>query len=356
MSRSFLGITALLTLLTTLALAQPPAEPPKPAEAKPEPAQPDAPKPGDAPTADKPAADKPAAEKPPSPDELLRYKFAAGDVLHYQVKTGLAVHQTAGKAVHDMQLSRDDLVTLKVTELDDKGFAHLQQRYARLSAKGRFDGQDFAFDSRSPANAETKFGKLLNPFYERLAGGDLQLLVGPQGEVAEVRGYAELLRDVIVGNPLATQCAGGGTNNALRVLAEEQTVIFGNKVVQPGEKWIVPIDLEAPALGRVRGQRIYSLVGPDKVGSRSTLRINVMTVLGLELALDRDGTRLTGRMTTSESTGVAQFDKLAGRLVPLKVGYKLSGKLSAVVKGVATDIEDDQTHTISVELLETLPK
>lgn len=365
MFRSYLVAAALVALLTSFALAQTP-EPAKPDPAKPEPAKPEPAKPADAkpgpeksdsaPKKESAPAAKPQSDKPPSPDELLRYKYAPGDVLHYQIKSELAVQQAAGDAVHHMSLSRDDIVSLRVAELDDKGFAHLQQRFVRLTAKGRFDGQEFFFDSKATPNRDARFGKLLNPLYERLAGGEVQLLVGPQGEISEVRGYAELVRDVIAGNPLAMQCAGGGTNNALRVTAEEQSVIFGNKVVKPGEKWEVPIDLEAPALGRVRGRRVYTLVGPDKVGSRPTLRINISTELALDLALDRDGTRLTGRLSTSDATGVAQFDKQAGRLVSLKVGYKLSGKLTTVIKDVTTEIDDDQSHTIAVELLDKLPQ
>jgi hypothetical protein len=258
--------------------------------------------------------------------------------------------QRTGDKTRESSVEREDLLTRTVVEIDDKGFAQTRLQIEAVRVNAVFDGQTYVFDSREKTRPQgTAVAKALNPLFERLATGEYRVHIGPQGEVPEVRGYAELLRDVLMNNPLATQLAGGGFNNSARVMAEEQLVQFGNKVVQPGEKWSVPIDLEAPGVGRARGQRTCTLVGPEKMGERELLRINIATDIVYDVLLERDDARVSGTMTTAESSGVAWFDKSAGTLVSLKVSWKLAGTLTAIVNGMTVEIENEQTHGVTVE-------
>lgn len=345
-----LTVWFVLGFASTLLAAQAPQ--PEPDQAQPADAKPAEPKPPEAKPEETPADTKTADAKPEttSPDQLLRYKFAPGGVQKFRVVTNQKQIQRVGDKTRETTIEREDLTTRTVIELDDKGFALARVQIEALRVNAVLDGQTYAFDSRTKSRTQgTAIGKALNPVFERLAAGEYRILIGPQGEVPEVRGYAELIRDLLMNNPLASQVIGGGHNNSARVAAEEQTVPFGNKVVQPGEKWSVPVDLESPGVGRARGQRVYTLVGPERMGDRELLRINIATDLVYDVLLEREDARVSGTLTTAESSGVAYFDKAAGALVSLKASWKLSGTLAATVKGLKTEIENEQANSVTVE-------
>lgn len=361
----------LLAGLSAMALAAPmqdPAEPPK-AESAPEPVA-------------KPAAepDKPAAEKPETPESppeekgglLLRYKFAPGQTLAFKSRAEFQQRDEANGVSQETTLVREQTDRIKVLELDEKGRAQVEWTIDGLKIDGSFPLGKYQFAADQPPETTTPLGKILTPLYQRTQGLVLRLAIGPQGEFSDLRGYADRVQEVATGHPLAVQCGYGGTNNGLRVALEDLSVIFGDKVIRPGEKWDIPIQLEAPALGRVRGKRVYTLVGPEapaadgaKADSASTsdpkiaatnlakLRVQFTTDLQYDIAVEQGDVTVTGKLASTESSGVAIFDPVAGRLESLKSRYKVNGKLSVISGGMTKEISIDQTQSVTVDALPT---
>src|SRR3990170_4414408 len=103
-----------------------------------------------------------------------------------------------------------------------------------------------------------------------MSGSAVELVVTPLGEVKEVKGFAELFADLLKDNPIAVQFVGGGSNEAAK----------------PGDFWEVPFEIDLPKLGKFKGKRVYRYEGPDKVGDRTTAKIDVATELAGDLDID----------------------------------------------------------------------
>ncbi len=327
---------------------------------------------------DKPGPGKPDGEKPETPEPpeekgglLLRYKFAPEQTLAFKSRAEFQQRDEANGVTRETVLVREQTDRIKVLELDEKGRAQVEWTIDGLKIDARFPQGKYQFAADQPPETTTALGKILTPLYQRTQGLVVRLAIGPQGEFSDLRGYADRVQEVATGHPLAVQCGYGGTNNGLRVALEDLSVIFGDKVIRPGEKWEIPINLEAPALGRVRGKRVYTLVGPatpgdaaktdaagaggSKPADPAKLRVQFTTDLQYDIAVEQGNVTVTGKLATSESSGVAVFDFALGRIESLKSRYKVNGKLSLISGGMTKEISIDQTQSVTVDALSQQP-
>src|SRR5262249_1065682 len=156
--------------------------------------------------------------------------------------------------------------------------AERRKMNAEFGALGKFE-----FDSKSTErDTGSAIGGALTPLLERLTGSEYQVIVDPLGKVGEVKGYAELIADILKDNPLAGQFGGG--DNASAVMSEQDAfVIFSDKPVSVGDQWEVPIEMELAKLGKLKLKTTYTYEGPDTVGDRKTVRIALSGEMTIEL-------------------------------------------------------------------------
>ena len=136
---------------------------------------------------------------------------------------------------------------------------------------------------------------------------------------------------------------------------EASKVASSDKPVKAGDKWEVPVDMELPKIGKLKGKTTFTCEGPDKVGDRKTVRLGVTTDHAFDLNAEQGGAKVTGTMTTTNSTGTVQFDPEAGRVVSIKRTFAMSGQLSVDVNGMAIPVDSQQEQTVALELLDKLP-
>src|SRR5665213_144981 len=130
---------------------------------------------------------------------LLRYKFAPGDKLIY--KTGQESKQT--QTVLNMKMenvaTHETIILRNVDTVDSEGTATLKTKAERRKLKTG----EYLFDSKSTDRDTTSaIGAALTPLLERLTGSEYEVLVNPRGTVVDVKGYVELLGDLINNNPV----------------------------------------------------------------------------------------------------------------------------------------------------------
>jgi hypothetical protein len=278
-------------------------------------------------------------------------------VRHFRRRRGLKQTQTIMDLKIENSMSTDDVSRHTVEEVGTDGKITLASKNERLKVSANFGAAGkFDFDSKSTErDTGSILGSGLTPLYERLSGAQLQLVVSALGEVAEVQGYKNLVADVIKDNPIAEQF-GAGSDEAAKIAYQELFVIFSDKPVKPGDKWEVPYNVDFPKLGKAKGKMLYTYEGPDKVGDRKTARFSVTNDLSFDLDLDMAGTKVTGTISTNNSSGTVQFDIEAGRVVSSKKEYTMSGQLSVNANGMIIPVQNQQTQTVTLELLDKLPE
>ncbi len=292
---------------------------------------------------------------------LLKYKVAKGETLHY--KNVQTMKQAQSLTVNGMTIKQDNsmkqeaILTRVADEVGSDGKVTFRIKADRRKVAAEFGALGkFEFDSKSTErDTGSQIGGSLTPVLERLTGSEYQVIVNPQGKVSEVKGYAELIADLLKDNPLAAQFLGG--DNAIAVLGEQDAfVMLSDKAVSAGDQWEVPFEAELAKLGKIKGKTTYTYEGPDTVGSRKTVRIAFSSELTMELNLDQGGAKVSGTLTASNASGKVQFDPVAGRVVSIKRSVSLGGMLTVDAGGMTIPVDNQQEQTNNFELLDKLPE
>lgn len=288
---------------------------------------------------------------------ILQYKAAKGDKSIYRTMTESKQSQSFGDVKFDATTSQEEITSRVVDDVDaDK--LRLKIKNERLKSKMALGpAGTFEFDSRSTENEKgSAIAAMLLPFMERVSGAEYEIAITPRGEVAEVKGYAELFTDLLKENPILGQFAGGGTNESAKITMQEGFVIFGEKPVVPGDTWEVPFETEIPSIGKIKGKLVYRYDGLEKVGDKSAAKVSVTTELSVDIKVDFNGVTGMGTMTATDSSGTILFDIAAGQLLSFKKSITLVGQISINVNNMNIAIQTEQTQTISKQLLDKLPE
>ncbi|HEY3967752.1 MAG TPA: hypothetical protein VGM05_24535 [Planctomycetaceae bacterium] len=286
---------------------------------------------------------------------LLQYKFAKGDQLIYKSVQESKQTQTILSNKIETATLHQSIMLRRVDEVDPQGTATLKTKAERRKVK---IGNDFAFDSKSTERDTTsEIGAAATPLLERLTGSEYDVIVNTRGAVVDIKGYVELVGDLVKDNPVAQQIIGGGGGKAGAQIAEQHDfVVLSEKPVSPGDQWEVPFDVDLPSIGKVKGKVVYVYEGDDKVGDRKTVRIGVTTEFSIDLKIEAGGAKVSGTLSTSSATGTVQFDPQAGRVLTSKRSTSISGQIMVEAGGMTFPVESQSDESQSIELLEKVPE
>jgi hypothetical protein len=284
---------------------------------------------------------------------LLRYKLAKGDKLIY--KTGQESKQSQNflNMKIDAATTHEAIILREVDAVDSEGTATLKTKAERRKLKFG----DYLFDSKSTERDTTSaVGAAITPVMERLTGSEYEVLVSSRGAVIDVKGYIELIGDLVKDNAVAQQILGAGGGKAGAQIAEQDSfVVLSDKPVSPGDQWEVPFDIDMAGVGRVKGKIVYVYEANDKVGDRKTVRIGVAPDVSIELKIDAGGAKVTGTLSSSSATGSVQFDPETGRVLKSKRSISMSGQLTVEAGGMTIPVETQTDESNTAELIEKLP-
>ncbi len=281
---------------------------------------------------------------------LLAYKFNKGDVARYRTRVELKQVQSFADQKIEITLASDSRGTRTVEQIDGDGRTHFKTRTDAMQVAAKIPGlDDYTFDSKSTTrDKSSETGGALTPIFERLIGSEFDLFVAARGEVKEVKNYGEMLAELLKDNTLGVQVTRGGSNGAAHIALQEALVVLSDKPVKPGDTWECAIDVELPNLGRIKGPIKYQYAAPDKVGDLTTARIEWTNETAFEVNVEISGVKAAGVLSPTSSSGVAQFDPAAGRLVSLKSSQTVAGQL--ILDGLVP-FQSEQTQTITSDLL-----
>lgn len=289
----------------------------------------------------------------------LKYKMAKGDKVIYRTKMEMKQTQTIAGMPFENEMTNEAVSSYIVDDVDEQGNYHLTIKAERLKVKSKFGalGGDYSFDSQSSErDKSSQIGAAVTPLYERLSGIVYQVKVAPDGDVLEVKGYAEQLKDILDANPLARQFGGGGASNeTAKQSLRELFVKLPDKAIKPGDTWDVSSEIELPQLGKNRGKSTYRYVGPDKVNDRGTAKTEVTGEMSFELNLEQDGAKVTGTLRSTSVTGTIHFDVATGRVLRGEGSVNLGGEITVDANGMIIPISNSQSMKSSFEVLEKVP-
>src|SRR5262249_19610170 len=152
-----------------------------------------------------------------------------GDRAVYRTKSGVKQSTMVANTKIETIMDSESVTTRTVESVDENGNALVTLKTEWLKAKTKIGPLgEFEFDSRSAEEPDksSELGRNLLSLYEKLASARYQAVVSPRGQIKEVKGYAELMADVIKNNPLAAQFSGGGSDDAAKLGLQQMFMIL----------------------------------------------------------------------------------------------------------------------------------
>ena len=289
---------------------------------------------------------------------LLKYKFEKGGKTFFRSKTEMKQTQNFAGMTLENSFNTESISSITTDSVDEKGISQVSIKGERMKIKAAFGPLgDFVFDSQSSDRDKSSvIGAAVTPLFERLSGSVYEASIAPDGEVLQVRGYAELLKDLVEGNPLAAQFAGGGSNEAARQGLADSFPRLSKVPVKVGDTWEVPFEIPLPNLGKTKGKSVFRYAGPDKVGDRITAKIEVTSETSVDLNIEMDGAKITGTISTTSGSGTIQFDVASGRVLSHQSKVALAGTLNINANGMDILLTNEQSMSSTTEYLEKLPE
>lgn len=299
-----------------------------------------------------------AGSQAASAQETFAYKGKAGDKHIYLT----SVTSNSSQKVAGMDLeSKFTLTTISERSFkqpDEDGNLQYETATKQVLVDATLPGLGkFKFDSESDENASgSQLADSLTPFFEATAATKYDVKLSNLGEVVELKGYEDALKDVLKGNPLAQQFAGGGTDEAAKAGVSDLFIPFQKEGVNSGDEWEVEFKINMPNLGEAVGKRRIRFDGDDKLGDTPTKKFTVTVELAFDVNIKSGGAVVTGKIESESSSGEYHFDPAIGQIISGKMKQVLSGTLTAAVGDNEVQVETSQTQIVKVERLDKLPQ
>ncbi|MDA1014107.1 MAG: DUF6263 family protein [Planctomycetota bacterium] len=295
--------------------------------------------------------------KPVIAQETFEYKGKVGDTHTYQTTAESKQKQSVAGQEFKTGFSQTAIAVRTYKEADANGNLQLESENKHLTVTGDLGPLGkYKFDSAAEKNESgSTLADQLNPLFERIATAKLTIKHSPLGEITAVEGYAELLADLLKGNPLAAQFAGGGSNEAAKAGMAELYLPFKKEGVKTGDEWETEFKIALPKLGNATGKKTVRFDGDEKLDGKAVKKFTVTMTIDFKLELNQGGAKVSGSIASDSSSGTFYFDPEIGQIVSAETTQTLSGTLTAQVGGANIEIETEQTQTMKIKRLDKLP-
>ncbi len=275
----------------------------------------------------------------PAPPPALTYRFPVGENMRYaheakiELTMAFAGTEVAVTFVMGIESAWKGLGPPKGGETpisQTTGRVRLEVAGPEPIGEGEYDSKD---GKMPPGPYFEKIG----PMLKAMVGKATTLSVTAAGKVKSARVPKELADEQ---KKLRDEAAAAGVpSDALGALMGQGGLVMPNYTPGKGKVWETVSVAKAPG-GKITTRTVFEHKGTEKRGGRTVEVIRITPTVTAE----GDGTKAALKLKSSESSGVAYFDKEAGRLIESSVTMKMEVEMT--VGGRAVTQKIDQTMTM----------
>jgi hypothetical protein len=241
-----------------------------------------------------------------------------------------------------------------VKQLPDRSWV-INQKIEAVRVDIDIGGSKISIDSARP-----DVNNPLSEFFDALVGAELTLTISPRKKVTKVEGRDALLAKLAKANPaLKPMLEAVLSESGLKEMAEPLFAPLPGKSVQKGERWAEESKVDMGPLGTYAVTSRYVFEGPD-TKDRKLVRVGVNKKLTYTAPRPGAGGGLpfkvkSSDLKSSEATGTIFVSPSKGRIERSEVATRLRGRMTIEIGGMDTEIEIDQTQTVTVTTSDALP-
>ena len=117
----------------------------------------------------------------------------------------------------------------------------------------------------------------------------------------------------------------------------------------------VEIKLTASEKAPLDGDIKMTVIGESEVNGRKTAKLTESGDVSIDLETTSGGAKVTGSLSSTDSIGTIHVDPQKGWIISKTGKVAFSGNLTVEAGDQTINIEQSQTHSYTVKLLEKLP-
>jgi hypothetical protein len=276
--------------------------------------------------------------------EVLRWKFKAGDVLKYTTEQKMLM-SIKGSTVRARKQTRTQTIqfTWTIKQMSDDGSAEILQKIDRLTMRVEAPPfMPFEFDSNKPdANVDEPFEAEVKQMKATI-GAEFSFKMKPSGEIADIRIPEATLKKLKDALPAEEVGQGEFSEQALKdVLIQSSPPPFPEVAVEPGKTWSSkPAKLTLPQ-GSMVTDKVFTFQGPDPNDPK-------LMLIGMEARVTFEpGENLSAKIKAQEGKGSLAFDAEAGRIVNSRSVQRTEMLMSSMGQEIDQTTEMTSTMTLT---------
>jgi len=283
---------------------------------------------------------------------LLQYQFSKGKPLRYHAVTTMdQSSKTQGRDMKMKMVNEAD-TEFSLNEITEDEHFSLTSHNKGLHVKMDNMMGPYEYDSESTENNSKGFlAAQLNPMFEKMTGAKLQVTLTPNGDIAKVTGYADLMKEALKSNPAAAQLMGGMSDETAKMQFSEMFPVLPDHPVAQGDSWEVEFGMPVGQFGDAKGKKKFTYIGPGSWNGRKCVTIGVEYEMKFAMNLKQGPISVTGELETTKTKGTVLFDPEAGEVLSVQSEYTIEGDLKVTSANVETEVDSFQKQTVHVELV-----
>ena len=273
-------------------------------------------------------------------NQVLAWKFAAGDVFYMQEK--MRQQQTV-KTGGNTQKKDSTQTTITSFEVLDANASDVTLRMTMLSVKES--------GTNGGSNQE---------ILDRMKGSEFEITLTNKGEITKFTGYEGFVERISQGNAaLARVFRSILSEESFRKMVTQTFTIVPNKPTRQGEEWKQSQDMSLGPFGNVKIVRNIKHAG-HAANTPENVKLDLVGDAKYEAPTSQfPGFPFKisgGKLKFDDISGEGEFDPKAGRLRRLEVHLKMSGTLTMQIgNNSEADVDLDQTQRGIVVITNTNP-
>ena len=269
--------------------------------------------------------------------EVFRWKFKAGEVLHYSVEAKIA---TTGKQMGQERKSTQSQtmdISWTINSVGAGGVANVTLRYDRVRMRREMPPlMPFEFDSNASSQRTQSGFEAETQQLKAMVGAEITFAFKPTGEIADVKIPEQTLKRL-------RDAAPGGADDqkvfeaALKdILVQASPPAFPAESIEAGKNWSSKPAKLPLQFATMTVESTFTFQGPDS-RMPSLLLVGIDTKVAFEPA---EG--VTIQIRKQEGKGNLAFDAAAGRVA----SSRMSQKIDLSVSGMGQTMEQ-MTETVT---------
>jgi hypothetical protein len=279
---------------------------------------------------------------PARAQDILRYKFKAGEKLRYGLEQKMKMEMTIQG--NQVTIGMDQVIDFgwNIKNVDKDGKATMTQTFERVRMNMNTPQGKVEYDSKDGKLPEGPFGELLGPLLKSMAGLNIGVSMDARGQISNVEIPKEFT-DALKNSPAAAGAGDMFSQEGMKRMISQSGLVLPEGAPVKGKNWDTKVEMKMP-FGTMKVVNDITYEGPV---TREGVKVEQFAVKP-KATLEADpNAQISATLKSQDTKGASYFDPVAGRLVETGVTQIMELEIKAMGQVIEQKIE----QTVTMKLL-----